>query len=92
MKLKREIPNFIPAAGKKIRISYTGCKFLCSNCYRVHSRRSCRNEKVMWIHYVKRFMRNNERLKEDWYEKWWNIVSNANPNLQWDTNHHPNTG
>ena len=48
MKLKREIPNFIPAAGNKIRISYTGCIFLCSNCFRVHSRRSCKNEKVMW--------------------------------------------
>ena len=70
MKLTRDIPNFIPAAGKKIRISYIGCTFLCSNCFRVHSRRNCKNEKVMWIDYVKRFMTNNESLKEDWYEKW----------------------
>ena len=73
MKLKRQIPNFIPAAGRKLRISYIGnnlpCTFLCSNCFRAHSRKSCKNEKVNWIDYVKRFMTNNDLIKEDWYGK-----------------------
>ena len=81
MKLKREIPNFIPAAGNKIRILYTGCTFLCSNCFRVHSRRSCKNEKVMWIHYVKRFMTNNENLREDWFGKWHGIINTQHSNM-----------
>ena len=59
MILNRQIPNFIPAAGKKLRISYTGCTFLCSNCFRAHSRKNCKNQKVMWIHYVNRFIANN---------------------------------
>ena len=46
----------------------------------------------MWIHYVERFMTNNECLKEDWYEKWWSIIANANPILQGDTNQHSNSG
>ena len=46
IKLNRQIPNYIPAAGKKIRISYTGSTFLCSNCYRVHSRNNCKNKKM----------------------------------------------
>ena len=35
----------------------------------------------MWVHYVKRFMSNNENLKEDWYGKWWGIISNQSPNI-----------
>ena len=88
MKLKREIPNFIPAAGKKIRISYTGCTFLCSNCFRVHSRRSCKNEKVMWIHYVKRFMTNNEKLEEDWFGKWHDIINTQHSNVRSNSSNH----
>ena len=45
---------------------FTDCTFLCSNCFRVHSRKNCKESKVMWIHYVKRFMSNNESLREDW--------------------------
>ena len=52
MKIKKEIPNFLPALGLKIRISYKGCSLLCPNCYRVHSRGYCRNAKVTWIGYV----------------------------------------
>ena len=79
MILKRQIPNFIPAAGKKIRISYTECTFLCSNCFRAHSRKSCKNTKVMWIQYIKRFMMNNDSLNENWYGKWWNIINTEYP-------------
>ena len=76
MRLLRQIPNFIPAAGKKIRISYEGSTFLCSNCYRVHARKNCTNQKVQWIEYVKRFMANNEKIENAWYGKWWDITSN----------------
>ena len=34
----------------------------------------------MWIHYVERFMTNNECLKEDWYDRWWNIIKTQNVN------------
>ena len=85
MKLNRQIPNFIPAAGRKIRISYTNCTFLCSNCFRAHSTKSCKNTKVMWIQYVKRFMSNNENLKEEWYGKWWNIINTEYTNKERST-------
>ena len=90
MKILRQIPNFIPAAGMKIRISYEGCSYLCSNCYRVHSRKSCSSQKVLWIHYIKRFMSNNEQLREDWYGRWWNIVTNDNTLIRSSANKHQN--
>ena len=31
------------AADRKIRISYPKCTFLCSNCFRAHSRKNCKN-------------------------------------------------
>ena len=74
MKLTKEIPNFIPAAGKKIRVSYTGCQSLCTNCYRAHYRNQCRNQKTKWIEYVKRFKLNNETIEDEWYGRWWGIL------------------
>ena len=82
MRLLRQIPNYIPAAGKKIRISYEECTYLCSNCFRVHSRKNCQNPKVRWIDYVKRFISNNEKIQEDWYGKWWNIIFKDNSNYK----------
>ena len=29
--------------------------------------KNCKNQKVMWIHYIKRFIANNEKLNADWY-------------------------
>ena len=52
MKIKKPIPNFLPAMGLKIRIYYRGCMLLCPNCYRVHPRRQCHNAKLTWIGYV----------------------------------------
>ena len=36
-------------------------------------KKSCKNSKVMWTHYIERFMMNNVNLNENWYGKWWNI-------------------
>ena len=38
----------------------------------------------MWIQYVKRFKSNNENIKEEWYGKWWNIISNNYPKAKSD--------
>ena len=56
IKLNKDIPNYIPAAGKKIRIGHSGIPFLCTNCYRAHHRKNCNNAKVTWVQYVKRFI------------------------------------
>ena len=75
MKLKRQIPNFLTAAGRKLRISYPECTFLCSNCLRAHYRKRCQNTNVEWIQYFKRFMTNNVSLRENLYGKWWSMIN-----------------
>ena len=47
MKIKKPIPNFLPALGLKIRIYYRDCILLCPNCYRVHPREYCMNAEFL---------------------------------------------
>ena len=79
MKIVKQIPNFLPALGLKIRINYRGCQLLCPNCYRVHPRRRCLNEKLTWIGYVHRFIQNNPKLEPQAYGRWWQIEKNEYP-------------
>ena len=80
MKIKKQIPNFLPALGLKIRIHYKDCILLCPNCYRVHPRRKCLNAKLTWIGYVNRFIQNNPALESQAYGRWWQIVLNEYQN------------
>ena len=79
MKLKKDIPQFLPMHGKKIRIYYRNMTKLCTNCFGQHQRRQCRNQKVPWVTYVRDFMSKNEDLDESYYGKWWEIVDTEFP-------------
>ena len=79
MKITKQIPNFIPACGLKIRVSYTGSLKYCTNCYRVHPRRTCKNNKVTWIEYCARFLENNPGMGEEWFGRWWSITHKEFP-------------
>ena len=68
-----------PCAGSERQIHSTKLESIVSSiCLlllllghdRVRPRKNCKNEKVMWIHYVERFMSNNDSLREEWYGKW----------------------
>ena len=74
MKLKKQIPQYLPIYGRKLRIYYPGIDRACSNCYGMHSRQKCRNDKVQWISYVRDFMSRNRSIDPAWYGKWWSIV------------------
>ena len=82
MKIKKEIPNFLPASGLKIRIYYKGCILLCPNCYRVHPKRYCTSAKLPWIGYVQRFILNNPNLDAAAYGRWWHIIEKEYPNFR----------
>ena len=79
MKLNRDIPQYLPVHGRRIRIYYKGITKLCTNCFGSHTRRSCTNEKVPWIHYVRDYMLNNEEVSETLYGRWWNIIDKEFP-------------
>ena len=44
-------------------------------------RQKCRNRKVEWVNYVRKFMERNDSIPQAWYGKWWPIIhgySNSN--------------
>ena len=54
MELNRDIPTYLPAFGKKIKIYYNGMPRQCTNCYNYgHFKADCMNEKgsgsTMWL-------------------------------------------
>ena len=70
MRLEREIPQFLPIDGKRIRIYHRGIKKLCSKCfYHGHIRKDCKNEEEDWFAYVDRFMVNSN-LDDVYFGRW----------------------
>ena len=65
MKLIKDIPQFLPMYGRRIRIYYKGITKLCTKCFGTHARRQCGKEKVPWINYVRDYMKNNESIEEN---------------------------
>ena len=79
MKLVKNIPQFLPVYGRRIRIYYKGINKLCTQCFGKHNRRSCTNQKVPWINYVRDYMFDNDEVKEQLYGKWWDVVDREFP-------------
>ena len=79
MKLVKDIPQFLPMHGRKIRIYFKNMTKMCTNCYGCHTRRQCTNERVPWIVYVRDFMKSNPDIGENFYGKWWDAVDSEFP-------------
>ena len=74
MKLKRNIPQFLPIDGRRIKIYYQNINKLCTSCFGEHHRRNCKSEKVKWINYVEEFINSNPQINKEMYGKWITIV------------------
>lgn len=49
MRINKQIPQFLPMFGKKVRIQHRSIQILCTNCYG-------KSSKVPWMDYVDHFM------------------------------------
>jgi hypothetical protein len=49
MKLKQDMPQLVPIHGKRVRLYYRGIVKRCTNCFGIHQRKNCTEEKVPWI-------------------------------------------
>ncbi len=70
MRLVRDLPQFLPMFGKRIRLYYRGIEKKCSNCFGPHARRVCNREKVTWIEYVDGLMNEYPDIPEEYFGKW----------------------
>ncbi len=70
MSINKPIAQFLPMAGKKIRIYHKGIAKLCSKCYGGgHLRQDCQNEQDNWLSYVDNHMIRWD-LDESYYGRW----------------------
>jgi hypothetical protein len=74
MKLKREMPQLIPMHGKRIRLYYRGIIKRCTNCFGIHQRKNCKEEKVPWIKYVEQFISNYPEIPKESYGRWATMI------------------
>jgi hypothetical protein len=74
MKLERDMPQFMPMHGKRVRLYYRGITKRCTNCFQQHQRKFCKNEKVPWSDYVARFAELFPEIPHDMYGKWKTMI------------------
>jgi hypothetical protein len=70
MKLRSDLPQFLPMFGKRIRVYYRGIIKKCTNCFGPHARKSCDRAKTSWIQYVGELMTDRPDIPEEFYGKW----------------------
>ena len=70
VKLARELPQFMPMYGKRVRLYHRGITKRCTNCFQPHKRNQCKNEKVIWPEYVRRFAETFPEIPGSMYGRW----------------------
>ena len=78
MRIDKQIPQFLPMHGKKVKIEHRSIQILCTNCYGKHPRKVCKSEKVKWMDYVERFMESNQDISNNMIGKWYDIAMEEN--------------
>ena len=78
MRIDKQIPQFLPMHGKKVKIEHRSIQIICTNCYGKHPRKVCKSEKISWMDYVEKFMKANQDISNDMIGKWFEIAVNEN--------------
>ena len=79
MKIEKDMPQFLPMQGKRVRLYYRGIVKRCTNCFQQHQRKHCKNEKVPWSDYVARFAEMFPEIPHDMYGKWKTMIKDVEP-------------
>jgi hypothetical protein len=77
MKIERDMPQFIPMHGKRVRLYYRGIVKRCTNCFQQPQQKFCKNEKVPWSEYVARFAELFPEIPHDMYGKWKTMIKDV---------------
>ena len=88
MRLYNNIPQLLPIDGRRIKIYYRNIIKLCSSCFGTHNRRECREDKVKWIDYVDRFVKQNPHIDPALYGRWTMILEREAKQKQIDREHY----
>jgi len=87
--ITKEIPEFLPIDGKRVRIHYGGMTKQCLKCYKFdHKKIDCKNEKVQWIDYVTDFISKNN-FPPRMYGRWYKLVQDKRQEKKTDQDSNP---
>ena len=75
MIMKKELPEIVPLEGLRLKIQYRGVTKLCSGCYGEHLRKTCKEKKLTWFDYIKKFRNENQDIPDDFYG---DVIERAN--------------
>ena len=74
MRIDKQIPQFLPMYGKKVKIEHRSIQILCTNCYGKHPRKVCKSPKTQWMDYVSTFMKDNQDISNKMIGRWYDIA------------------
>ena len=95
MRITRDLPQFVPICGKRIRLYYRDIPKVCTQCFGRHPRKGCLAQKVPWVKYVSEFMHKYAYIPKESYGKWgkivdeWRISNESQDNAETNQNKHP---
>jgi hypothetical protein len=69
MRLKKDMPNWVPMYGRKVCLSYKGITKECNSCYGPHLKKFCKNERMSLEEYADKFRAKNMYVPEQLYGK-----------------------
>ena len=70
IRLKKQITQFLPILGRRIKIIYPGIQRQCTNCFGNHSKQNCQSQKMTWPIYVRKFIEFNQEIPKHLFGKW----------------------
>jgi len=71
IRMTKQLPQYLPMCGKKIKVYYKGIAKQCTNCYvDGHIKKDCTNSKKEWIEYVTFFIATNSNIPDELFGKW----------------------
>ena len=77
MKIERDMPQFLPMYGKRVRLYYRGIIKRCTNCFLPHQRNQCKNKKITWAEYVRGFSGIFPEIPQSMYGKWSSLLERS---------------
>ena len=91
MRLKKDMPNWVPMYGRKICFSYRGIKKQCNSCFGPHMKKFCKNQRMSLEEYADKFRVLNPYVPEQLYGRLAKLEKIAEQNERAKKNRPPNS-
>ena len=74
VKLRKDMPELLPIAGRRIRVSFPGVRKKCTNCFGNHPKTVCQSNRLKFTDYVVNFINTNPDFPRSALGRWNDLV------------------